>query len=511
MLFTPENKKKFWIGVGVVSTCLLGFLYMRRKKAAAARAAANNGPDGNPIIKGLVYYPTPNYFGARPITQFTSDSAVRVVVPINERKTDALVAVAVVEENVLPADVFASIKSKGVVDEKEIITSILEKRSTEYYNLSSLTPTAKIAVSKKSSSASTGRKPCPFSFTITATGSLASSSSKETTLFIFFKYIEETNSLVELTIDHSLVSDETQVSELAGSVYINPVIESKSASLASTIPWAGLRLVVPASKWDFVSTEGQKSVLQLASEKAFTIPLDTPLSSENNNNKDAPTQQNVIEQLIRTLPQQKQSSSDSSSSLISSQTKMTEQELLASPELVTSVVHKKLGVEFPAVQSASIIEPFYGATESLAFISSSSSSSSSKIMTFERWTDAPEQWWFNNSKGAGSLNANNVAKNANLTKEEIESHFLREVRMMFLPLHVETCGLGARFVSACGHDDAALLEARMDGRRVRFYIFRRQNEQREIIVLRQEADDAKWESEAVPYFRALMDTCLVSN
>jgi len=170
--------------------------------------------------------------------------------------------------------------------------------------------------------------------------------------------------------------------------------------------------------------------------------------------------------------------------------------------------------------NAAIVEPSFAGTQTLAVLmnediilsggggnsssSANTSSSSMMMMCFELWKDAPESWFTSN----------------NMTKDEIKSHFLREVRMMFLPMTVQPC-VGPALLSVCGHEDVASFDAEMDGRRVRFYIFRRpspgkqQQQQtggdREILVIRQEADSEGFENVAAPFFRKMMESCLISR
>ena len=105
-----SSNRKIWLGVGAATTLILGYLFMKRRRSAqSSSSSSSKGPDGQPIIPGLVFYPTENFWATRPVTKWNfsdrrtaiaASSSCSTIVPITTRNgSDELVAIVVVEEN----------------------------------------------------------------------------------------------------------------------------------------------------------------------------------------------------------------------------------------------------------------------------------------------------------------------------------------------------------------------------------------------------------------------------
>lgn len=502
--FAKENRKNLWITIGAATAVVLGLVMIRRRRRNAANASSSSSK--NSLFKGLVVMPVDNLWGTRPITQWSPNAtSCRTYVPITDRTSDALVAVAVVEEQQASSSI-------ATTEEKDIILALLRDRNNNaaagnsnsttststfvsQYNIDSLKPfSAVVPPSQSKQQAKSHQQPAPFSFVVNGTGSLHSNSAASSYLIsvvCFIAFNKETNSLLELVIDTSILTTNEQQVKLAQSVSLSSVIDNQSATLVSTVPSSAVKVTLPVASWKF--TNGGEDLVSL-------------LASSN----DASKKLSLVDSGKKIQDQIEELSIVAKKNIVVS--KMTEDEVLAAPKCATTVVHKQLGVEFPAVSGATILEPRYSGTNTLACLVTSPRTEKMMSMTFELWTSAPEQWFTSTSQ----------------TREEIDRHFLRETRMLFLPITVQT-SVGPNIVSICGHEGVGMMESEMDGRHVRLFVFRRpaipysviigsnnnnsgnNNGSREILVIRQEADADSWKEEAVPFFRKMMESCLIAR
>jgi hypothetical protein len=493
------------LGVGVIVLGAAALAFVRRRRAAAAAAAAASssvGPASS--LRGLVVHATPLHWGTRSLT--VAEGRVTIV-PVTDRATGlTLVALAVVDEC---AD-FPSRRAGGAsaaADVGAAIGAVLALRNTRAqsgdasakgaaapglgldveYDVSSLAvlpPQVGAAGADAGKAATT--PPLPFTHTVRcaaavfAGAAVAADAPSRFRHRALLRFDGATGTLLELLIDPAVIDDASALL-VARNVSLS-VTSERTASLVATVPAAALRVTVPASRWQLDALDDTPP--RLLSGDGAVLTLDASVREQLDKTASGAASRGGVPAL------------PSDVTAAATCAEMSEEQVVAAPRCGVTVVHQRLGVELAASPALALFEPRYAATTMLVVSVAVAATSERATITFEVWTDAPEEWF-----------ADADAKDAGAAAAQADELFHRDLRALLLPARLAPQS-GPTPATLCGRA-AVTLTAIGDGRRAKFFAVRRRAAGgRELLVARLESSAEAWPA-AEAAFRRVLDGCAV--